>query len=222
MRKLVLLITNSLDNTLKFQQLLAERSIENVTGPAHKIKSLLKPGVNWDLVIFESHGPTKAYLDEVIALVEEHRSPLLLIVEEDDAPQVQLPTLVESDFAVTDAGKKECAARVMRLLGDGASTASSDLVTVGNMTVNLQAYQVTIADEPLELTYLEYALLAFFVQHPNRTFPRDELLRNVWGFDYYGGSRTVDVHVRRIRSKLGPSLAHHLETVRGVGYMWSV
>ena len=75
--------------------------------------------------------------------------------------------------------------------------------------------------EPLDFTYLEYALLAFLVTHPGRTYSRDALLRRVWGFDYYGGSRTVDVHVRRVRAKLGPELAQHLETVRGVGYLWS-
>ena len=67
---------------------------------------------------------------------------------------------------------------------------------------------------------MEYALLAFLVKHPDHTFSRDTLLQNVWGFDYYGGSRTVDVHVRRIRAKLGPKLAQYLETVRGVGYLW--
>ena len=89
------------------------------------------------------------------------------------------------------------------------------------MAINLATYQVTVNGEPLDLTYLEYALLAFLVTHPGRTYSRDALLRRVWGFDYYGGSRTVDVHVRRVRAKLGPDLAQHLETVRGVGYLWS-
>ena len=74
--------------------------------------------------------------------------------------------------------------------------------------------------EPIDFTYLEYALLAFLVTHPGRTYSRDALLRRVWGFDYFGGSRTVDVHVRRVRAKLGPELSQHLETVRGVGYLW--
>ena len=90
-----------------------------------------------------------------------------------------------------------------------------------NMTINLATYQVTVGGEPLDFTYLEYALLAFLVTHPGRTYSRDALLRRVWGFDYYGGSRTVDVHVRRVRAKLGPELSQHLETVRGVGYLWS-
>jgi DNA-binding response OmpR family regulator len=89
------------------------------------------------------------------------------------------------------------------------------------MTLNLATYQVLVGGEPVDFTYLEYALLSFLVRHPGHTFSRDSLLQHVWGFDYYGGSRTVDVHVRRIRAKLGAELAQHLETVRGVGYLWS-
>ena len=79
----------------------------------------------------------------------------------------------------------------------------------------------TVDGAPIDFTYLEYALLAFLVTHPDRTYSRDALLKRVWGFDYYGGTRTVDVHVRRVRAKLGPDLAQHLETVRGVGYLWN-
>ena len=98
---------------------------------------------------------------------------------------------------------------------------AGDVIVVDHMTINLATYQVSVYDKPIDFTYLEYALLSFLVRHPGRTFSRDALLQHVWGFDYYGGSRTVDVHVRRIRAKLGPELAQRLETVRGVGYLWS-
>ena len=111
--------------------------------------------------------------------------------------------------------------RVKRLLNDEEAIGSSDLIVVDHMTINLATYQVLVSDKPIDFTYLEYALLSFLVRHPGRTFSRDALLQHVWGFDYYGGSRTVDVHVRRIRAKLGPDLSQHLETVRGVGYLWS-
>ena len=95
-----------------------------------------------------------------------------------------------------------------------------DIARFGHIATTY-AYPVKVNGEPLDFTYLEYALLAFLVTHPGRTYSRDALLRRVWGFDYYGGSRTVDVHVRRVRAKLGPELAQRLETVRGVGYLWS-
>ena len=131
-----------------------------------------------------------------------------------------LPVQMKSDFVVDEATEAECAARVRQLLWPGSERTASELHHCGNMTINLATYQVAIDDQPLDLTYLEYALLSFLAAHPGRTFSRDALLQRVWGFDYYGGSRTVDVHVRRIRSKLGPDLAQHLETVRGVGYLW--
>jgi DNA-binding response OmpR family regulator len=119
-----------------------------------------------------------------------------------------------------DACSEECEARVRLILWPGNESSSDDLVVFGNMKINLATYQVMVDNEPLDLTYLEYALLAFLVTHPDRTYSRDALLKRVWGFDYYGGTRTVDVHVRRVRAKLGPDLAQHLETVRGVGYLW--
>ena len=89
------------------------------------------------------------------------------------------------------------------------------------MSINLATYQVKVGDDPIDLTYMEYELLSFLVTHPDRIYSREVLLSQVWGFDYYGGSRTVDVHVRRLRAKLGPEVAQRIETVRGAGYLWS-
>ncbi len=143
---------------------------------------------------------------------------MLVIVNEDQLAQFRLPVSCKADFVVHGASAAECATRIRQLLWPGNEGSSADYITVDNMTVNLATYQVKVGGEPVDLTYLEYALLAFLVTHPGRTYSRDALLRRVWGFDYYGGSRTVDVHVRRVRAKLGPELAQRLETVRGVGY----
>ena len=145
-----------------------------------------------------------------------------MIVDDASLNEFRLPVQVKSDFVVRGASSEECSARIRQLLWPGNESSSSDYVVVDNMAINLATYQVTVGGQPLDLTYLEYALLAFLATHPGRTYSRDALLRRVWGFDYYGGSRTVDVHVRRVRAKLGPELAQHLETVRGVGYLWSV
>ena len=89
-----------------------------------------------------------------------------------------------------------------------------------DMVINLATYQVTIEDEPVDLTLMEYSLLSFLATHPNRAYSREVLLHRVWGFEYCGGTRTVDVHIRRIRSKVGPLIAAHITTVRGVGYLF--
>lgn len=152
---------------------------------------------------------------------EDMELSFLAVIDVDAISEVRFPVHISADFVARDASVGEYLARTRQLLWPGEEAASSDFVRVEDMTVNLATYQVDIAGEPVDLTYLEYALLAFLVTHPGRTYGRDALLRRVWGLDYYGGSRTVDVHVRRIRSKLGPVLAHHLETVRGVGYLWN-
>lgn len=221
-RKTVIFVADSLDNAHKFQQVLSSFDVSVAAGSSAQLKKLLTQHPSHDLVIYEARGDALANLAQVEALLIENGSaPMLVIANEAQLGELRLPVQVKSDFVVHGASAEECAARIRQLLWPGNESSSSDYITVDDMTINLATYQVKVADEPLDLTYLEYALLAFLVTHPGRTYSRDALLRRVWGFDYYGGSRTVDVHVRRVRAKLGPDLAQHLETVRGVGYLWS-
>ena len=217
----VVFIADSLDNAYKFQQVLSALKVEIAAGSTAQIPRLLAAGEQRDLIIFEARGSAKANLDDVVTLAEDRSCPLLLIVDMQDIENLRLPSIVASDFVVHGAGHEECRARVLRLLGADGLSSYGDVITVGDMVINLATYQVTVLGEPVDFTYLEYALLSFLVRHAGRTFSRDALLQHVWGFDYYGGSRTVDVHVRRIRAKLGPELAQNLETVRGVGYLWN-
>lgn len=220
MSKKVLFIANSLDNAFKYQQVLFNLGVEVSAGSTRQVKAFLGPGAAADLVIFEARESAQAHLPEVVSLVKKRGFALLVIVDEAGVEQLELPVDVRSDFVMCSATQDECAARIERLLGEGGEGGQEEIVAVDGMTLNLATYQVTVEGEPVDFTYLEYALLAFLVQHPDRTFSRDALLQNVWGFEYYCGSRTVDVHIRRIRAKLGPGLAEHVETVRGVGYHW--
>ncbi len=215
-RKKVIFIADSLDNAHRFQQVLSGLDVDVVAGSTLQFRKLLSANPNHDLVIFEARGDvTKDVSDAEAILVDDDSTALLLIVNNDQLKDFRLPVQVKADFIVHGATPEECSARISQLLWPG-------FIVIDNMSINLATYQVKVAGEPLDLTYLEYALLAFLVTHPGRTYSRDALLRRVWGFDYYGGSRTVDVHVRRVRAKLGPELAQRLETVRGVGYLWSV
>ena len=186
-----------------------------------QIKRLFENGIDNDLVIFEARSSAFEHLEEIGLIVEQRGCPLLLIVDESNVDAVKFPVGIACDFVMHGAGQVECSARVRRLLGDSGMDTHMDVAVIDDMVINFATYQVTVADRPVDLTYLEYALLAFLVQHTDRTFSRDMLLQNIWGFDYRGGSRTVDVHIRRIRSKLGPKLAQYMKTVRGVGYHWS-
>jgi DNA-binding response OmpR family regulator len=98
-----------------------------------------------------------------------------------------------------------------------AETSGTKLLRAGALSLNEATYEVTVSGVPLELTLKEYQLLLFLLHHPGRVFTRAEILDRVWGMDYYGGTRTVDVHIRRLRSKT-EAAGEILETIRGVGY----
>ena len=221
-RKTVIFIADSLDNAHKFQQVLSKLDVDVAAGSSVQFKKLRASHPTHDLVIYEARADGLASVAQVEStLAEDGASAMLVIVNEEQLAEFRLPVSCKADFVVHGASAAECATRIRQLLWPGNESSTSDFIAIDTMTINLATYQVKVAGEPVDLTYLEYALLAFLVTHPGRTYSRDALLRRVWGFDYYGGSRTVDVHVRRIRAKLGPELAQRLETVRGVGYLWT-
>lgn len=221
-RKKVVFIADSLDNAHKFQAVLSGLDVEVAAGSSLQFKKLLSDNPGYDLIIYELPAEGVQVLPDIEkTLVDDGNIPLLLIVKEHMIQGLSLPVQIKSDFVVHGASADECSLRIRQLLWPGNENSVNDVVSIDGMTINLATYQVSVNDEPIDFTYLEYALLAFLVTHPGRTYSRDALLRRVWGFDYFGGSRTVDVHVRRVRAKLGPELSQHLETIRGVGYLWN-
>lgn len=146
---------------------------------------------------------------------------LLLVVEQAALDRVVLPQRMRSDIFVRGGSSAELATRARLLLWPGEEVSTDEIIRSGELTVNLASYQAFVRGEPVDFTYLEYALFVFLVTHAGRVYSREALLARVWGSDYVGGPRTVDVHVRRIRAKIGPELARRLRTVRNVGYMWS-
>ncbi|MGI9081904.1 MAG: winged helix-turn-helix transcriptional regulator [Thermoleophilaceae bacterium] len=116
----------------------------------------------------------------------------------------------------------ELEARVARARRQVNGVEDGEVVRVGSLELNVATYQVAIAGKPVSFTYMEYELLKFLVTHPGRAFSRESLLSAVWGYDYYGGARTVDVHVRRVRAKLGLEHAARIKTVRSVGYRFEL
>ena len=221
-RKKVVFIADSLDNAHKFQAVLSGLDVEVAAGSSLQFKKLLSDNPGYDLIIYELPAEGVQVLPDIEkTLVDDGNIPLLLIVKEHMIQGLSLPVQIKSDFVVHGASANECSLRIRQLLWPGNESSVNDVVSIDGMTINLATYQVSVNDEPIDFTYLEYALLAFLVTHPGRTYSRDALLRRVWGFDYFGGSRTVDVHVRRVRAKLGPELSQHLETIRGVGYLWN-
>ncbi len=122
------------------------------------------------------------------------------------------------DFCLTPFHPTELEARVRHLLYHVGGGVRPEMIEYRELAVNLETYQASIVGRPLDLTYMEYELLKFLAQNPGKVFTREMLLNRVWGYEYYGGARTVDVHVRRLRAKLGEEHAGLIQTVRSVGY----
>jgi len=145
-------------------------------------------------------------------------APLLLVIEAHQIGDLSLRDELFDDFCVLANGTTEIAARLDHLLWRAGQGLRPDVIEYGPLALNLETYQAAVSGRVLDLTYMEYELLRFLAGHPGKVFTRETLLSRVWGYEYYGGARTVDVHVRRLRAKLGEEHAHLIQTVRSVGY----
>jgi len=145
-------------------------------------------------------------------------SPLLVVLEPAQLGDLELREDLFDDFSLADVVAEEIEARLAHLLWRTGRGKQHDLIVYGPLALNLETYQAVVAGRPLDLTFMEYELLRFLAAHPGSVFTREILLSRVWGYEYFGGARTVDVHIRRLRAKLGEEHANLIETVRSVGY----
>ncbi len=147
--------------------------------------------------------------------------PLLLVLTEGGLA-VAAADWGMDDVILTTAGPAELEARLRLTVGRVSATLEGDtenhLITSSGLVVDDAMYTAKLENRTLDLTFKEFELLKFLAQHPGRVFTRQQLLQEVWGYDYFGGTRTVDVHVRRLRAKLGPERETLIGTVRNVGY----
>ncbi len=147
--------------------------------------------------------------------------PLLLVLSEGGLAVVADDWGMD-DVLLADAGPAEVEARLRlaagRLAQGGGSDDGRHVIRSGALSIDEVGYTCRLEGRGLDLTFKEFELLKFLAQHPGRVFTRQQLLQEVWGYDYFGGTRTVDVHVRRLRAKLGPEHETLIGTVRNVGY----
>ena len=143
---------------------------------------------------------------------------VMLLVGGGQLGDLELRDDLFDDFCLTPFHPAELEARLTHLFWKSGQGSRTELIEYGPLAMNLETYQAAIDNRPLDLTYMEYELLKFLASHPGKVFTRETLLSRVWGYDYYGGARTVDVHVRRLRAKLGEEHAGLIQTVRSVGY----
>jgi DNA-binding response OmpR family regulator len=143
-----------------------------------------------------------------------HEGGLVAVSVEWGVDEILLPA--------TGPAEVDARLRLLRARTVGDEGAGSGTVALGDLLIDDTTYTARLRGRPLDLTYKEFELLKFLAQHPGRVFTRDQLLREVWGYDYFGGTRTVDVHVRRLRAKLGSEYESMIGTVRQVGYKFVV
>ncbi len=133
------------------------------------------------------------------------------------------PGMTFDDFIVHPALSEEVVARVRRAVWRKSGVESDNTLRAGELMIDLANYKVFIGGRPIDLTYKEYELLRFLATNRDKVFTREALLNRVWGYDFYGGARTVDVHIRRLRSKIEDGHHHtFIETVRNVGYRFHI
>jgi len=125
-----------------------------------------------------------------------------------------------ADIILDSAGPGEIDARIRMALGRKNAKQDVTQIQSGGVTIDEASYSAKVHGKPMDLTFKEFELLRFLAQHPGRVFTREQLLSEVWGYDYFGGTRTVDVHIRRLRAKLG-DLEGLIGTVRNVGYRFN-
>ena len=162
------------------------------------------------------YGDTKKNLSDLESANKPF--PTLIVVNEDEFSQtVDLIQNPQIELISSSSKLEEVSARVHALVGAG----ESEILEFKDLTINLKTYEAKAGEVLLDLTFMEYELLKFFVENQENVWSREDLLEKVWGYDYFGGARTVDVHVRRLRAKLGDKRKDWIKTVHSVGYKFN-
>ena len=174
-----------------------------------------------NLVIVEIDGYSDtAEIKEVVqSMRQEIHTPVMALVHGEMLDSIDGHLDVVDDFLASPYDDRELVLRIKRLLNHRAEgAASTELIKCDGLFIDLAKCEVTVGSKAVELTFKEYELLRFLASNRGRVYTRENLLNKVWGYDYYGGDRTVDVHVRRLRSKIEDSKHTFIETVRNIGY----
>jgi DNA-binding response OmpR family regulator len=180
-------------------------AIEQITGQSLGVMLL-----DTDEATFDSEAWEQAQ-----QMKQEKQIPLIALVSRDKLNGLD-PRI--DDFVVKPYEANEVMARIKQIMKQKGSIDSEDIIKCGDLVIDLAKYEVSLDNKLILLTFREYQLLKFLASNKGKVFTRESLLNQVWGWDYYGGDRTVDVHIRRLRSKIEDPTHTFIETVRNIGY----
>jgi DNA-binding response OmpR family regulator len=199
-------------NHASFLQLFKDAEIKNIT-----LKSIKNQNeIDIALTSLSKYGETKKNLSDLESASKP--VPELIVCEDESFDQtVDLIKNPRIEIISSKSGLIEVVARIQSLLGD----TNSEKMEFKDLVINLKTYEAKAGEVLLDLTFMEYELLKFFIENQENVWSREQLLEKVWGYDYFGGARTVDVHVRRLRAKLGENRSEWIKTVHSVGYKFN-
>ena len=172
-----------------------------------------------DLVLVEinGHSPDPRIWEIIRSVKQQRHLPTMSLVSEEMLDSIDDHHDLD-DFLTSPYDTKELVLRINRLLRRNRATASNETIKCDGLVIDLAKCEVTVDGRAVALTFKEYELIKFLADNRGRVYTREALLNRIWGYDYYGGDRTVDVHVRRLRSKIEDSKHAFIETVRKIGY----
>ena len=215
----VLIITNENEQTRKLRSELVHRgfdclivphnneAIEQITGQSPEVMLL-----DMDEAIFDSE------VWELAQRIRQERQMLIIaLVSSEKLNGLHYNASID-DFVVKPCEANEVTARIKRILRQKGGLDGDDIIKCSDLVIDLAKYEVSLNGKLIMLTFREYQLLKFLAINKGKVFTREALLKNVWGWDYYGGDRTVDVHIRRLRSKIEDATHTFIETFRNIGY----
>ena len=212
MKRAIGLLTNSSELIDDFSSNLPDsevthyRTVDSIKKENHSVFAI-------DCEIFESIDQIQFFLSKIRKKINE--IPALLIIKLNLVPEIKSDWFI-NDFIIYPFRKEELRTRIDRILLD--KDTGNTILQTGNLKINLTEYKIYLNNQKMELTFKEFELIRLLVENRGTVFSRKELLNRIWGMEYIGGTRTVDVHIRRLRGKLGDDFNSIIETVRNVGY----
>lgn len=200
-------LSDSLRNIVTFE-VERFRSFEAIKGEGLSILFI-------DSEFFEGGESVQFFLSRIRKKIQG--IPVILIVGDHSVDSINTDWFFD-DFIILPFHKGEIQTRTKLLMSKQGSRDDDSLITIGKISIDLTEYSVFLNGEKLDFTYKEFELLRLFTQNRGKVFSRKDILATIWGVEYIGGTRTVDVHIRRLRGKLGDEFNSLIETVRNVGY----
>jgi two-component system alkaline phosphatase synthesis response regulator PhoP len=215
----VFIIANESDQARKLKAELAQRGLDCLVVPHNDGAIEQIAGQSPGVMLLDTDEAT--FGSEVWELAQrirqERQIPLIALISGEKFNGLHSSTSID-DFVVKPWEATEVTARIKRILRQKERIDSEDIIRCGDLVIDSAKCTVSLGGKPIILTFKEYQLLKFLANNKGKVFTREALLNKVWGWDYYGGDRTVDVHIRRLRSKIEDPTHTFIETVRNMGY----